>query len=183
MYTFEKNFFLTFILGGLLNNTGNVTGWKLLSGLWHNWHCFCFLLHKDKLRLSSALLPTFGNKRKRRSVTVRSQEFSRLIFLTARKKNFCAPFKKEGETKGVTGSNLPHLHQVLFRKSKWVNIQVGRREEEPLGKASFFASLSELYTMRTRIRLRAYRVRIRNIKRTAVAPPPPKKKEEEDSYS
>ena len=130
------------------------------------------LLHKDKLRLSSALLPTFGNKRKRRSVTVRSQEFSRLIFLTARKKNFCAPFKKEGETKGVTGSNLPHLHQVLFRKSKWVNIQVGRREEEPLGKASFFASLSELYTMRTRIRLRAYYyVLITIIERTVVVVP------------
>ena len=29
-------------LFGLLNNTGNATVWKLLSGLWHNWHCFCF---------------------------------------------------------------------------------------------------------------------------------------------
>ncbi len=115
------------------------------------------LLHKDKLRLSSALLPTFGSKRKRRSVAVRSQEFSRLIFLTARKKTFVLLLRKKGKQRGDRlQPPQPPNPRALFRKSKWVNIKVGRREEEPLGVVGFLL-YSLNYTMRTRRRLLAYR--------------------------
>ncbi len=165
---------------GLLNNTGNATGWKLLSGLWHNnWHCFCFVATQRQIE---TFLRTFANFWQQEEEEERRRTKSRIFPLNlphGKGKNFCAPFKKGGRRGNKGGDRLqppPPPARALFRKSKWVNIQVGRREEEPLVKARFFCfTLWTIYNENAKKTACILQIRIRNIKRTVLVFPPPKK--------